>query len=215
MKLKSGILFAALSTSAAFVACSDISNAFVASFATQSGVAYEVPIGTQNSFLPITGEYGNQIILAGSDRGLTAFSFGYSSDYSAVGGINVAFYADDPLTGLPGERLYHNTTPIDLDAGVHLGTISFDPLMAIVPTKFTFTVSFSGNDSSHHAGLLLPDLAPTVGSLAYNDYLVSATPGAPFVGERAAVVPEPSTYALAGVAGLAWLAFAGYRRCRQ
>jgi len=28
-------------------------------------------------------------------------------------------------------------------------------------------------------------------------------------------VPEPSTYALAGAAGLAWLGFAGYRRFRK
>ena len=220
MKLKFGMLLAAVGTSAAaFVCVADIKNGFVAKFSTSSGVAYELAPSGSDNFLSLAGAYGNQINLDGADHGLTEFSFGYNSDFAYTGGIAVALYDNTgtgPLgeLGYPGTQLYHSTSSIDIESGKHMVTIFYDHTTAIVPLTLTFTVSFGGTDANHHAGLLLPDADPTTGSLAFQDYF-HELPGGGYVLEHSSSVPEPSTYALAGAAGLAWLAFAGYRRVRK
>lgn len=218
MKLKSGIFFVATGVLASTVTFADVvlKNGFVASVSTTSGLVYSQPAAVNNSYLSIDGAYGNEVALIGTDRNLTSFTVGYFSDYSLAGGISVSFYDNLGPSGFPGGLLYQSP-PIDIVAtpAGNLGSmvnISYNS-GSIIPDKFTFLVSFNGLDGTHSAGLLLPDTDPTIGSLVIPDYFLKKTDGSFVTGGSA--VPEPSTYALAGAAGLAWLAFAGYRGLRS
>ncbi|HTH50022.1 MAG TPA: PEP-CTERM sorting domain-containing protein, partial [Candidatus Limnocylindria bacterium] len=134
----------------------------------------------------------------------------YGSDYALAGGLTVSLYANNGAGGVPGELLY-SSAPIDINSGG--GVVSINYANELIPNELTFLVEFSGQDATHKAGLLFPNSDPSVGSLAFNDYWVKDAGGA--FSLQHAVVPEPSTYALAGAAGLAWLGFAGYRRFRK
>lgn len=208
MKLKYGILFAAVGAAVSTVVCTATENSgFVASLSTGSGVAYNLQLAGFNNQIAQSGAYGNQIKLApGSDLHLANFSVAYGSDYALAGGLTVSLYANNGAGGAPGELLY-SSSPIDINSGG--GVVSINYSNPLIPNELTFLVEFSGQDATHAAGLLFPNQDPTVGSLAFNDYWVKN--GNSFTLQHA-VVPEPGTYALAGVAGLAWLAFAGYRR---
>jgi hypothetical protein len=212
MKLKFGILLAASAAVSTLVCTAGYSenSGFVASFSTGSGVAYSLDLASYNYQLAQTGAYGNQIKLAaGSDLHLANFSVSYGSDYSLAGGLTVSLYANNGAGGAPGELLY-TSSPIDINSGG--GTVSINYGNPLIPNELTFLVEFSGQDATHKAGLLFPNADPSTGSLAYKDYWVKD--GNSFSLQHA-VVPEPGTYALAGTAGLAWLAFAGYRRFRK
>ena len=218
MKLNSGILLVATAVVAATVSYGDpIKNGFVASVETPTGLAYSQSVSVNNHFLSISGAYGNEIELSGTDRTLKSFSVGYYSDYTLNGGITVSFYDNDGLNGFPQSKFY-TSTPVDLllTPPGNLGSVisfNFD-LSTTLPDKFTFLVEFSGVDGTHNAGLLLPDTDPAVGRLGDPNYFLLTPDG--FVKQSSAFsVPEPNAIALAGIAGLAWLAFAGYRGVRS
>ncbi len=214
MKLKYGILFAAVGTAVSTFVCTagySENSGFVASLSTGSGVAYSLDLGGTSYQIAQSGAYGNQIQLAaGSDLQLANFSVSYGSDYALAGGMQVSLYANNGAGGTPGELLY-SSSPIDIKNGG--GTVSINYANPLIPNELTFLVKFSGQDASHNAGLLFPNSDPSVGSLRFKDYWVKDGNGTFTLQD--AVVPEPSTYALAGTAGLAWLAFAGYRRFRK
>ncbi len=213
MKLKYGILFAAVGTAVSTFVCTagySENSGFVASLSTGSGVAYNLEIGGTSYQIAQSGAYGNQIQLAaGSDLHLANFSVSYGANYALAGGLQVSLYANDGANGTPGQLLY-SSAPIDINNGG--GTVSINYANPLIPNELTFLVQFSGQSATDKAGLLFPNSDPSVGSLAFKDYWVKD--GNSFTLQHA-VVPEPSTYALAGTAGLAWLAFAGYRRFRK
>jgi hypothetical protein len=235
MKLKFAILLALACASTAFVASAQNPYAgFAASVSTSTGVAYNLDPGTTAGYADVTGFYGNEITLSPSSTlGLTSFTFSYYANYDLAGGITVQFYqnnggtfSDGVTPKAPGTLLYPTvgTSTFDLKntgSGAVSVTIPFNPANAILPNStFTYLVSFSGISpvNGTHAGLLLPNTAPTVGTLVGNgaDYIHETSPGV-FALEHfnPVVMPEPSTVALAGAAGAAWLAFAGYRRFRK
>jgi hypothetical protein len=188
-------------------------------------VVYQVPTsGTVSTYIT-SKEYGDEVVLGGTDRFLTSFQFQYSANYAAVGGLTFRLYDQTgPLIGSaasPGTVLF--STTLDVVSGVNTVTIPFDGSSAL-PNRLTYTVQFPGVGGASEAGLLAPNLVPTVGSSGNDLWLNDAggsgwtlnlmspdglSPRANFVTTIEAV-PEPSTIALM-VAGTALVAF-GFRR---
>ncbi len=217
MKLTLNVVFAGVCASAV-----------LSSVAVNADTVYQVPTSTSSSQVinPNGGEFGQTVIFGNqTEKLLTQFSFAYNANYTRNAGLEVRFY-DVDATGAPKNLLYQSNA-LDIKSGYNDVVINFDS--AEVPATFTYTVSFDGVDSNNTAGLLAPNLIPTKG-FGYNDIWVKdgsgnwsnqvipgGTPGAPvysFFSAKITAVPEPSTYALAGLAGLAWLGVAGVRRFR-
>jgi hypothetical protein len=217
MKLTSNVVFAGVCASAVLSA-----------FAVNADTVYEVKTSTSTSKVvnPNAGEFGQTVIFANqTEKLLTQFSLAYNANYTRNAGLVVRFY-DVDNSGAPKNLLYQSS-PQDIKAGYNDLIINFNS--AAVPATFTYTVNFAGVDSANTAGLLAPNLTPNRG-FGYNDIWVKdgsgnwsnqvipgSTPGAPvysFFSAKISAVPEPSTYALAGLAGIAWLGVAGYRRVR-
>ncbi len=169
-----------------------------------------------------SAEFGDQISLYGpaGTRKLTGFSVEYYSNFSLPGGLTVRFYDNDGPAGAP-KTLQYQSAPLDIKLGGAIVNITFN--QPRIATTFTYTLQFLGAGGANVAGLLAPNAEPTVGS-SLNDYWTkeSGTWQLSNLGPIKAnftasvnAVPEPGTYALAGVAGFGWLAFAGYRRFRK
>ena len=211
MKLKTNIAFAVASVSA-----------LLASGTVFASTVYNVAHSDTSVLFSSGNEFGDQITLGGlpAERKLTGFSVEYSANYSFAGGAVVKFYENDGLAGAPGTLLYQSA-PLDIVNGG--GVINIAYSQPTIPSTFTYTISFANVTGANKAGLLAPNADPTIGS-SLNDFWVKSggtwqlqNLGATKANFTASVtaVPEPSTYALAGAAGLAWLAFAGYRRFRN
>jgi PEP-CTERM motif len=211
MKLKTNIAIAVAGASALLASCSVF-----------AATVYDVPHANDATLYSDAREYGDQITLGGlaAERRLTGFSVEYSANYSFVGGAVVKFYENDGIGGAPSTLLYQSA-PLNIVNGGGIYNISF--AQPIVPDTFTYTVQFLNVTGANQAGLVLPNADATVGS-SLNDFWVKNGAtwqlnnlGATKANFTASVtaVPEPGTYALAGVAGFAWLAFAGYRRFRK
>lgn len=114
-----------------------------------------------------TLEYGDEIVLGGSERWITEFAFEYFASFTETGDetARLRFYANDgPLganaTETPGTVLYDSGI-FDISTGyrtVHAEGLGFE-----VPDRFTWTVEFSGLAEGERAGLLFYD-PPGVGS---------------------------------------------------
>jgi len=217
MKLTSNVVFAGVCASALFGAV-----------AVNADTVYQVPFVANSPVVnPNGGEFGQTVIFANqTEKLLTQFQVSYNANYTRNAGLTVRFY-DVDASGAPKNLLYQSTA-LDVKAGYNEVTINFNS--AVVPPSFTYTVQFSGVDSANTAGLLAAGSAPTKG-FGYNDIWVKdgsgawvnqvvpgGTPSSPvfsFFTAKVSAVPEPSTYALAGIAGLAWLGVAGARRFRK
>jgi len=169
-----------------------------------------------------SAEFGDQISLYGpaGTRKLTSFSVEYYSNYELPGGLTVRFYDNDGPSNSPG-TLQYQSAPLDIKLGGAIVNISFN--QPKIKTTFTYTLQFLAAGGANVAGLLAPNAEATAG-LSLNDYWTkeSGTWQLNNLGPLKAnftasvnAVPEPGTYALAGVAGFGWLAFAGYRRFRK
>ena len=218
MKLTLNVVFAGVCASAV-----------LSSVAVSADTVYQVPTATSISktINPNGGEFGQTVIFGNqTEKLLTEFSFAYNANYTRNAGLTVRFY-DTDLTGAPKNLLYQSA-PLNIASGNNDVVLSFG--QAEVPATFTYTVQFAGVDANNTAGLLAPNLVPTKG-FGYNDIWVKdavsgawttqvipgSTASAPvysFFSAKVSAVPEPSTYALAGLAGLAWLGVAGFRRIR-
>ena len=203
--------------------------------ASAQTVVYNNTTGVSTGMHVSNVEYGDEITLAGSLRTATQFSFNYFSNYDLSGGGVLRIYANDgPLVSgspAPKEVLYQSA-PFDIvksnvsdpnNAQGSMVTINLSSTGLVVPNKVTWTVSFSSVGGANTAGLLVYG-GPTTGtskedfwkktagtwSLQLLDNNVSANFGA-----KLTAIPEPSTYALAGVGAIGWLALAGYRRSKK
>jgi hypothetical protein len=165
-------------------------------------------------------EFGDQVFLEGSDRRITDFRFDYFLSTGTSGNElgELFFYQNNGTNGTPGALLYRSGE-FSLSSGFQ--SVAAQGLSVGVPSTFTWSVVFKGIDAGEQSGLLLAD-PPTIGS-SLDDFWIKNTDGswstflidggttpANFVA-RITAVPEPSTYALAVLGGLA-LAYAGYRR---
>ncbi len=181
-------------------------------------------------------EFGDEINLAAGDRFVTGFQFEYFLSQNASGNETavLTLRANDGPTisrtvegstfdvPTPGTVLY--TSPVlTLDKGFQVADASgFAPFLA--PNNFTWTVTFTGIDNGEIAGLRIYD-PPTVGTSfadfwqknngTWNTYLIND----PVLGQvtanfsaRVTAVPEPTTFALAFLAGLSWLGYLGFKR---
>jgi len=169
-----------------------------------------------------TAEFGDQVTLFGpaGTRKLTGFSVEYFSNYDLPGGLTVRFYDNDGTSSSP-KTLQYQSSPIDIKLGGGIVSITFN--QPKIATTFTYSLQFLGAGGANLAGLLAPNAEPGAGS-SLNDYwskesgtwqLNNLGPIKANFTASVNAVPEPGTYALAGVAGFGWLAFAGYRRFRK
>jgi subtilisin-like proprotein convertase family protein len=132
-------------------------------------------------FAPDTVEVGNQVTLAGTERYISRFAFGYWGSNSVQNGFQgsvqarVRFYANDgPAVGgaaSPGTMLYDSgaTGLVATNNGsvviedFQLGA-TVVPLVGALPNTFTWTVQFGGLSANDAAGLNLFS-PPVVGSV--------------------------------------------------
>lgn len=176
------------------------------------------------SFSPgASQEFGDQVFLSGAERRITDFQFEYYVSPSANGNetAELSFYSNNGgVSGTtPGTRLY-SSGEFALDKGFQ--SVIAQALSVTVPSTFTWAVRFNGVDLGEQAGLLLAN-PPSVGTSlddfwvrntdgSWSTFLVDggATPGN--FSARITAVPEPGTFLLAMLGGLALL---GYRRGRS
>ena len=195
-----------------------------------ASVVYEAKY-TSSGSQPYFGSslpYGDEIVLAGTDRVATEFSFAYFSTYDLAGGLSLSFYNNGPGTDAFGHpaptapAFFTWTGDITKsDTGIDVSIpFALDPSNPL-PDSFTYVVQFAGESANNPAGLLLADSAASVG-FSYDDFWIddawelNVIPGhiANFEASLSAV-PEASPGAVAAI-GLATLGvFAGYRRMQR
>lgn len=189
-----------------------------------------------------TYEFGDQVTLAGNQRGLETFSFDYylnvgNSTKSGNESISFNLYRNDGVNGAPGTSLLPGGASMVVPAAL-LDTyadpirpstvvISFDPTIPghpfniTLPDTFTWTVLFGGIDAGESAGLLVYN--PVTTGFSYNDFWDRSGPnntwqtklGAGFnanFGAKITAVPEAGTLGYALLGSLLWIGMAGYRR---
>jgi hypothetical protein len=204
-----------------YIAAASVAFGLLATTSANANVYQAVPGG--NFAFSTASEYGDEILLGGTDRFLTGFSFEYTANFGAAAGGAFSIYAQDgvPISGVasPGSLLY--TTAFDVVNGGGVVNVAFDGSTSI-PDRLTYTVQFSGVGGANTAGLIA-DATVTEGSSG-NDFWLKTGPGANdwelqnfgaaaeanFVATVTAV-PEPGTVALM-LLGVGGLAFAIRRR---
>ena len=185
-------------------------------------------------FDPGTAQVGDEIILAGTERNLTGFSFEYwganslhPESFSGTIQARVQFYLNDgavfngyatPGTSFYDSGLFSVPTPTDRNTFEFTAGADFPSWGLVMPavSNMTWTVQFVGLGEGDSAGLDIYS-PPTVG-MDYPDYwqntgiggwtLMTNTPPIDFAAQMTATVPEPSTMALAVFGGLGLLVFA-------
>jgi hypothetical protein len=204
---------------------------FLASQSAQSAIVYDNSTNdkTNRFVVPSFQEVGDEIILAGTARQITTFTFEYfalnlSGDELAV----VKFYANDGAVSSSGFRMPGTVLWNSLDFSIQntpRATLTFDltSLNIVVPDSFTWTVEFKLGATSplEQAGVDIYT-PPTVGS-NYEDYWERTGPNSWVLKQnglvsmdfaaRIGAIPEPSAFAIFGVAA-AGLALAWKRRQR-
>jgi hypothetical protein len=184
--------------------------------------------GDPNSYSYTTAaEYGDEVILAGTDRIITGFSFHYYANYTQAGALTFRIYAQDgpKISGFASPGSLLDTRTIDVFAGGKDVSIDYGlDLSNIIPGRLTYTVEFAGLTPGNQAGLVAPGGNPIVG-LSGNDFwektgtgandwalkvFAGGTPSANFIATITAV-PEPGTVALM-VAGAGLLLVASRRK---
>lgn len=181
-------------------------------------------------------EFGDEIKLASNttlDHTISQFKLEYylNATISYNETIKVSIYANDGAGSAPGTLLWSSgtisiTSPSSVNSTGYQ-TITFTDLTTkdgaalVVPTSFTYTVSFGGIDTSANegAGLILRD-QPTVGE-NYSDYWVKTEDGwhtqvidgTPVVfGAQVQSVPEPTVIQLGALGALSLLGSLALRR---
>ena len=179
-----------------------------------------------------TVEIGDQILLAGTERTLSSFSFQYYLLSPTPGDetLRLRFYGQDGSSGQPGSLLFDSGTfDVPATAGSSVEITDFTtgvavPLTSDLPAWFTWSVSFGGIGSGESAGVNLFG-APTVGN-SLVDYWENG--GSGWVNKRVdfgdpliptdfaatvQAVPEPSTIGLLIVGGV--MVFGHFKSRRQ
>lgn len=179
---------------------------------------------TEGSTATRTGEFGDEVILAGSsvhNRQLQSFSFDYFLS-NGSGNALVTLYANDGAQVANNAYAPNTILSSTLVSGLQSGLANHVQLdftaNVILPEHVTWTVQFTGLTSGAQAGLLLSD--PVSVGLSANDFwandggwTLSNFGGTPANFSALIVaVPEVGTLQFALMGGMAWLGFFGYRR---
>jgi hypothetical protein len=226
MRTTSKLLNSLAAVSAVFAFCTSASAAVVYDNSLNDLNRIYSPLGNANGV-----EFGDEINLAAGERLISGFQFEYFLGANASGNetAQLILRANDgaPITrtvngstfdvASPNTVLY--TSPVlTLGTGYQIAdAIGFAPFEA--PNTFTWSVTFQGIEANEVVGLRLYD-PPTIGTSfadfwqrndgTWNTYIIDDAP-ANFAA-RVTAVPEPTTFALALMAGLGWLGFRSYRR---
>ncbi len=180
-----------------------------------------------NKSLLETVEFGDQIILDNSFLPLSkldSFIFQYvGTGFSGNEAAQIKFYKNDGALGKPGSLVFDSGS-FEVPAAPDGATVDLGDLgVVIVPSSFTWTISFTGVDAAAGEAAGLSLYGPVkVGSgftdywaRSGNDWALKTIPGsdASFAAliNGTPVIPEPGTVALS-IAGLALL---GLRFRRQ
>jgi len=185
-------------------------------------------------------QIGDQIILANtSARFATNFSFEYfspnTSNFIGTVQADVTFYLNNgtlfngyarPNTSFFDSGFFNITTPYSVYA-TNVGTLSFNlmnnfPAGLLLPTNFTFAVTFQGLVGPDQVGVAL--FNPVTVGQNYPDYWLNTPTGwelltnsvpVNFAARFEGTVPEPSVIGLSLLGGIAALATARRRRGRN
>jgi len=204
-----------------------LSTAILCSMSVHATVVYDNTSNSLNrTYSPGNGiEFGDEIFLAGTDRTITEFQFETFTSSNASGDetAQIIFRLNDGINGAPNTEIARSEL-FPLGAGnntteTHVWSGLFVPLSA---DNFTWSVVFQGIDDGEQVGVGLYG-TPFIGS-SFDDFWQNdggtwgtllidggATP-ANFGAHVMAVVPEPSTIALAGIGSVALLGFLLRRR---
>ena len=199
----------------------------VAAPMAQAKVIYDNSSNPEGKSLTADVEFGDQVILDTSfypTAKLNSFVFEYFGvNFSGNEEARIRFYKNDGVNGKPGSLIFDSQAfevpEAPTGASVDLGDLG----LVIVPSSFTWTMTFTGIDTANgeSAGLNLYS-PPAVGKgfsdyweRSGNDWALKSIAGADasfaaFI-DGVPVIPEPSTVALS-VAGIALLGVASRRR---
>ena len=196
----------------------------VAIASASADTIYYVAPGANNFYNSTSGtEYGNQVSFPSAPSGgawtIQSLTVPYYANYGLNGGLTLKIYSNDGTAGAPGTQLW-SSGPLDILNGGGSVTVPF-PFSGDnqIPSSLTYTVSFAGASvAGNKAGLYLPGSNPAVGSAqgiwAGNSgfWEKRALDGGvlPVFQATITAVPEPSTWALAGL-GLVGLIAAASR----
>jgi len=193
----------------------------------QAKIIYENASSPLGKTITPCVEFGDQIIL---DTGfyptakINSFIFeylgvGFSGDETA----RIRFYKNDGPLGKPGSLIFDSQAfeipEAPTGASVDLGDLG----LVVVPSSFTWTITYTGIDTAagESAGLNL--YSPSTVGRGFTDYwerqgndwslksFSGADSSFAAIIDGVPVIPEPSTIAL-GIAGLAVLVFASRRK---
>jgi hypothetical protein len=129
---------------------------------TTTMVGYEVPAGENFAFY--TGwEYGDDVELVAGAGVIANFNFEYYANYALTDGWTVRIYEKNPVTGWPGRQL--DSRSGDILSGGAITRIQFGyHAENVLPSKFIYTLQFSGIGAGKAAGLIVPDRLPSIGA---------------------------------------------------
>lgn len=153
----------------------------LSSLAATANIKASIAFQHQGSsdFSYTSGQYGDEILLAGSDRIISAFEFEYYANFNRNAGLTFRIYAQDGTVidgqRAPGTLLY--STSLDVFEGGRVAGIRFDYNPAnLLPDRFTYTVDFETLAPGEQAGLIVPGGIPSVG-YSSNDFWEKTGPG--------------------------------------
>ena len=189
-------------------------------------------------FSPGTSEVGNEIMLAGTDRFLTTFSFEYwgintanRTSFSSPIEARLQFYENNgtPFNGYPtpGTSFYDSgwfsvPTPTERSTFIFTAGMDFSSHGLLIPTDdMTWTIQFQGMGQTDSVGVDLYS-PPVVGQgMNFDDYwqlgaegwtlLTNSVSPMGFGAYMEANIPEPSTLTLSIIGGLCLLTLARRR----
>ena len=196
----------------------------VAIASASADTIYYVAPGANNFYNSTSGtEYGNQVSFPSNPSGawtIQSLTVPYYSNYGLPGGLTLNIYSNDGTGGAPGTKLW-SSGPLDILNGGGSVTVPF-PYSGDnqIPNSLTYTVSFNGSSvSGNKAGLYLPGSNPAVGTAqgiwsgAGGFWEKRGVDGTlPVFQATITAVPEPSTWALAGLGLFGLMALASRSR---
>lgn len=171
------------------------------SAAAQAAVVYDNTVFSPGYYFGSAAEYGDQVLLAGADRQVTAFTVVLFSGQDVVTDLGIGFYANDGPNEEPGTLIWATVVPAVLVSGTT--PVSVTVPNVLVPDEFTWTI-YTGTNLAG-ARLYDPPVVGASGDFFWLDdgwgwgaYWFGGFPVANF-GALIEAVPEPATLALLGL----------------